>query len=97
LLLEYDDARSGGFEPLRDVTEDKFVVLGLISTKRTRIESIDLLRRRITEASRYVPLERIGLSSQCGFASSIVGNNISPDDQSRKLSLVVETAKSVWG
>jgi 5-methyltetrahydropteroyltriglutamate--homocysteine methyltransferase len=95
--LEYDDARSGAFGPLRDITEEKFVVLGLISTKRTQIESIDLLRRRITEASQYVPLERIGVSPQCGFASSIIGNNISPQGQIRKLALVVETAQRVWG
>jgi methionine synthase II (cobalamin-independent) len=79
------------------VSGDKFVVLGLITTKRPQIESIDFLRRRITEASRYVPLERLGLSPQCGFASSIIGNNISPQDQRRKLELVAKTAQSVWG
>ena len=97
LLLEYDDPRSGSFEPLRDVPKDKFVVLGLITTKRPQLEPIELLQRRITEASRYVPLERLGLSPQCGFASSIIGNNISPQDQRRKLELVVKTAGSVWG
>jgi 5-methyltetrahydropteroyltriglutamate--homocysteine methyltransferase len=95
--LEYDDPRSGSFEPLKDVPKNKFVVLGLITTKRPQMESIDLLRRRITEASRYVPLERLGLSAQCGFASSIIGNNISPQDQRRKLALVVKTAQTVWG
>ena len=95
--MEYDDPRSGSFESLKDVPKNKFVVLGLITTKRPQMESIDLLRRRITEASRYVPLERLGLSPQCGFASSIIGNNISPKDQRRKLALVVKTAQTVWG
>ena len=72
LLLEYDDQRSGSFEPLKYVPEDKFVVLGLITTKRPQLEPIDLLHRRIMEAGRYVPLERLGLSPQCGFASSIL-------------------------
>jgi 5-methyltetrahydropteroyltriglutamate--homocysteine methyltransferase len=96
-LLEYDDARSGSFEPLGDVPEDKFVVLGLVTTKRSQLESIDLLRQRVVEASRYVPLERLGLSPQCGFASSIIGNSISPEDQRRKLALVVRTAETLWG
>lgn len=97
LLLEYDDARSGSFEPLRDVSKDKFVVLGLITTKRGRLESKEELRQRISQASRYVPLERLGLSPQCGFASSIIGNTISFEEQHRKLELVVETAQAVWG
>lgn len=96
-MLEYDDARSGSFEPLGDVPEDKFVVLGLVTTKRSQLESIDLLRQRVVEASRYVPLERLGLSPQCGFASSIIGNSISPEDQRRKLTLVVRTAETLWG
>lgn len=96
-MLEYDDARSGSFEPLGDVPEDKFVVLGLVTTKRSQLESIDLLRQRVVEASRYVPLERLGLSPQCGFASSIIGNSISPEDQRRKLALVVRTAETLWG
>jgi 5-methyltetrahydropteroyltriglutamate--homocysteine methyltransferase len=96
LLLEYDDPRSGSFEPLRDVPEDKFIVLGLITTKRPGLESIELLRRRIMEASRYVSLERLGLSPQCGFASSIVGNKIPPKDQRRKLELVVQCARMIW-
>jgi len=95
--LEYDDARSGSFEPLKDVPKNKFVVLGLITTKRPQMESIDVLQRRITEASRSFPLERLGLSAQCGFASSIIGNSISPQDQRRKLALVVKTAQRVWG
>lgn len=77
--------------------EDKFVVLGLITTKKPELEAMQLLARRVTEASRYVPLERLGLSPQCGFASSIIGNNISPQDQRRKLALVVKTAQTVWG
>lgn len=97
LLLEYDDARSGAFEPLRHVPEEKFVVLGLITTKRPSLEPADLLRGRVTDASRYVPLERLGLSPQCGFASSIIGNKISTADQRRKLALVVKTAQAVWG
>ena len=96
MLLEYDDARSGSFEPLRHVPEDKFIVLGLITTKRSKLESMDFLRQRVIDASRYVPLERLGLSTQCGFASSIIGNRISFDDQRRKLELVVKTARAVW-
>jgi 5-methyltetrahydropteroyltriglutamate--homocysteine methyltransferase len=95
--LEYDDARSGSFEPLRDVPGDKFVVLGLVATKKPELESLELLTQRITEATRYMPLERLGLSPQCGFASSIIGNNISAQDQRRKLALVVKTAQTVWG
>ena len=96
LLLEYDDPRSGSFDPLKDIPEDKFVVLGLITTKRARLESADELKRRIFDASRYVPLERLGLSPQCGFASSVIGNTISFEDQRRKLRLVVQTAHEIW-
>jgi 5-methyltetrahydropteroyltriglutamate--homocysteine methyltransferase len=96
LLLEFDDARSGSFEPLRDVPNDKFVVLGLVTTKKPALESIDLLTRRIVEASRYISKDRLGLSPQCGFASSIIGNRISPADQRRKLTLVVKTANAIW-
>jgi 5-methyltetrahydropteroyltriglutamate--homocysteine methyltransferase len=95
-LLEYDDARSGSFDPLKDVPEDRFVDLGLVTTKRAWLESTEELRRRIMDASRYVPLERLGLSPQCGFSSSIVGNTISSEDQRRKLKLVVHTAREVW-
>jgi len=73
------------------------VVLGLITTKRPQLESVELLTQRITEASRYIPMERLGLSPQCGFASSIIGNDISPEDQRRKLELVVQTARELWG
>jgi len=96
-LLEYDDARSGSFEPLRDVPDDKFVVLGLVTTKRPELESMDLLTERVAQASRYVSMERLGLSPQCGFASSVIGNRISFDDQRNKLDLVVKTARAVWG
>jgi 5-methyltetrahydropteroyltriglutamate--homocysteine methyltransferase len=96
-LLEYDSARAGSFEPLRFVPAEKSVVLGLVTTKAPELESEDELRRRIDEASKYVPLERLALSPQCGFASVAAGNAISPDDQRRKLELVVETARKVWG
>ena len=97
LLLEYDDARSGSFEPLKEVPEDKLVVLGLITTKRPRLEPMDELESRIREASRFVPLERLAVSPQCGFSSSVIGNAITPADQERKLRLVAETARRVWG
>jgi 5-methyltetrahydropteroyltriglutamate--homocysteine methyltransferase len=97
LLLEYDNERAGGFEPLRFVQERTTVVLGLISSKEPVLESVDDLRRRIDEASRYVPLERLALSPQCGFASVAAGNPISLDDQRRKLELVTKTARAVWG
>ena len=96
-LLEYDTARAGGFEPLRFVPKDKFVVLGLITTKEPPLESMDALQRRIDEASKYVPLENLGISPQCGFASSLLGNLLSWEDQRRKLELVVQTARKVWG
>jgi 5-methyltetrahydropteroyltriglutamate--homocysteine methyltransferase len=96
-LLEYDDARSGGFEPLQHMPEDRFVVLGLITTKKPQLESADELRRRIAEATRYVPRERLALSPQCGFASTIEGNRISPEDQRHKLELVASVAREVWG
>jgi 5-methyltetrahydropteroyltriglutamate--homocysteine methyltransferase len=96
-LLEYDDERSGGFEPLRHVPEDRLVVLGLLTTKKPRLEPFDELRRRIEEASRYIPLERLALSPQCGFASTMEGNHISYEDQRHKLELVASVAKSVWG
>lgn len=97
LLLEYDDVRAGGFEALRFVPDDATVVLGLVTTKRPELEKQESLRRRIDEAARYVPLERLALSTQCGFASTYEGNELSQDDQSRKLELVVRTAEAVWG
>ena len=96
-LLEYESARAGTFEPLRFVPRDKGVVLGLISSKRPEVESEDQLRRRIEAASTYVPLERLALSPQCGFASALEGNLLTEDDQWRKLQLVVDTARAVWG
>ncbi|MFZ0837623.1 MAG: 5-methyltetrahydropteroyltriglutamate--homocysteine S-methyltransferase, partial [Xanthobacteraceae bacterium] len=96
-FLEYDTARAGSFEPLRFVPKGKTIVLGLITTKRGTMEGKDDLKRRIDEASRYCPLEQLALSPQCGFASGALGNKISLDDELRKLRLVVETAREVWG
>jgi 5-methyltetrahydropteroyltriglutamate--homocysteine methyltransferase len=96
-LLEYDSPRAGGFEPLRFVPKDRVVVLGLISTKVPELEKVDDLKRRIDDAGRYVPLDQLAISPQCGFASDVVGNLLSDDDQKRKLELVVETARQVWG
>jgi 5-methyltetrahydropteroyltriglutamate--homocysteine methyltransferase len=96
-LLEYDTERSGSFEPLRLVPRGKDVVLGLVTTKEPRLEDQDDLRRRIDEAARYVPLEHLALSPQCGFASIAAGNLLSMDEQWRKLELVSSTARAVWG
>ncbi len=96
-LLEYDSDRAGGFEPLRFIPANKTVVLGLITTKEGRLETQDDVLRRIEEASRYIPLERLAISPQCGFASSAPGNLLTMDDQRRKLELVVEVARKVWG
>jgi 5-methyltetrahydropteroyltriglutamate--homocysteine methyltransferase len=97
-FLEYDDARSGGFEPLRFVPKgNKRVVLGLVTSKRAALESKDLLKRRIDEAAKYVPLEQLCLSPQCGFSSTVDGNALTRDEQIAKLRLVVETAREVWG
>ena len=96
-LFEYDTPRAGGFEPLRFLPKGKVIVLGLVSTKVPELESVDALKRRIEEAARYVPLEQIAISPQCGFSSDVVGNLISLDDQKRKLEVVVETARRVWG
>jgi 5-methyltetrahydropteroyltriglutamate--homocysteine methyltransferase len=96
-LLEYDDERSGGFEPLGAVPEDRQVVLGLVTTKKPRLEAVDDLRRRIREAATFIPLDRLALSPQCGFASTLAGNRISLEDQRRKLARVAETARLVWG
>jgi len=96
-LMEYDSDRAGGFEPLRFVPRGKTVVLGLITTKEPRLESEELLCRRIDEATKYVPLENLALSTQCGFASTLLGNLISRDDMRRKLELVAKVARRVWG
>ena len=96
-LLEYDDDRSGGFEPLKHVPEDRTVVLGLVTSKKPKLESKDELKQRIDEASKYVPMDRLALSTQCGFASTEEGNLLTATDQDAKLKLVAETAKEVWG
>jgi 5-methyltetrahydropteroyltriglutamate--homocysteine methyltransferase len=96
-FLEYDDERSGGFEPLRFVPKGKMVVLGLVTTKRGELESKDALKRRIDEAARYVPLDQLCLSPQCGFSSTVEGNVVSYDQEVAKLRLIVETARDVWG
>ncbi|SFU02539.1 Cobalamin-independent synthase, Catalytic domain [Geodermatophilus amargosae] len=95
--LEDDDARSGGFEPLRSVPRGKRVVLGPVTTKRPELESRDDLRRRIDEAARYVPLERLAISPQCGFSSTVEGNALTRDEQVAELALVVAVAQEVWG
>lgn len=97
LLLEYDDERSGGFEPLRWVPDDRTVVLGLVTTKRPTLEPVEELATRVHDAARFVPLDRLAISPQCGFASSILGNALSADAQRRKLHRVVEAARVVWG
>jgi 5-methyltetrahydropteroyltriglutamate--homocysteine methyltransferase len=96
-FLEYDTERAGGFAPLRFVPPGKQVVLGLVTTKSGRLESKDDLKRRIDEASRYVPLDQLCLSPQCGFSSTVEGNVLSYDEQMAKLALIVETAEEVWG
>jgi 5-methyltetrahydropteroyltriglutamate--homocysteine methyltransferase len=97
LLLEYDTERAGSFEALRFVPKDKIAVLGLITTKVGRVESIDELRRRLDDAARYLSIEQLALSPQCGFASSIGGNLLTEDEQFRKLEVMLETAAKVWG
>jgi 5-methyltetrahydropteroyltriglutamate--homocysteine methyltransferase len=96
-FLEYDDERSGTFEPLRFVPKGKLVVLGLVTTKRPELEDKDTLKRRIDEASRYVDVDQLCLSPQCGFSSTVEGNRLTREDQAAKLRLVVETAEEVWG
>jgi 5-methyltetrahydropteroyltriglutamate--homocysteine methyltransferase len=96
-FLEYDDERSGGFEPLRFVPKGKMVVLGLVTTKSRALEAKDELKRRIDEAAKYVPLEQLCLSPQCGFSSTLAGNDISEEEEFAKLRLIVETAREVWG
>jgi 5-methyltetrahydropteroyltriglutamate--homocysteine methyltransferase len=96
-LLEYDDERSGTFEPLRAVPDDRVVVLGLVTTKKPRVETVEELRARIAAAARIIPLERLALSPQCGFASTMEGNRIPPEAQRRKLEVVAATARAVWG
>jgi 5-methyltetrahydropteroyltriglutamate--homocysteine methyltransferase len=96
-LLEYDSPRAGSFAPLRFVPKGRVVVLGLVSTKVPELERVEDLKRRIDEASKFIRLDQLAISPQCGFASDVVGNLISEDDQKRKLEVVVETARQVWG
>ena len=96
-LLEFDDERSGGFEPLRFVPKGKTVVLGLITTKTPQLESRDDLRRRVDEAAKFVDMDDLALSPQCGFASTYLGNLLTEDEEKRKLELVADTARSIWG
>ena len=96
-FLEYDDARSGGFEPLRFVPKGKMVVLGLVTTKKAALESKDALKHRIDEAAKYVPLDQLCLSPQCGFSSTVDGNAVTIEEEIAKLRLVVDTAREVWG
>ena len=96
-FLEYDDARSGDFAPLRFVPKGKTVVLGLVTTKLGTLESKDDLKRRIDQAAKLVPLEQLCLSPQCGFSSTVHGNQLQVEAQGAKIRLVVETAREVWG
>jgi len=96
-LLEYDDERSGTFDPLRAVPDDRIVVLGLITTKKRRVETVAEVTERVKTAAKIVPLDRLALSPQCGFASTMEGNRLSPDEQQRKLEVVAQTARAVWG
>jgi 5-methyltetrahydropteroyltriglutamate--homocysteine methyltransferase len=96
-FLEYDDDRSGTFEPLRFVPKGKMVVLGLVTSKRPTLEKKDDLKRRLDEASRFLPLDQICLSPQCGFASTVDGNALTLEQEIAKLRLIVETAREVWG
>jgi 5-methyltetrahydropteroyltriglutamate--homocysteine methyltransferase len=97
IFMEYDDDRSGDFRPLRYLKPGRIVVLGLVTTKFGQLETKDTLKRRILEAAQYAPLEQLALSPQCGFSSTVHGNNIAVEDQKRKLQLVVEVANEVWG
>jgi 5-methyltetrahydropteroyltriglutamate--homocysteine methyltransferase len=96
-FLEYDDERSGGFAPLRLAPKNRMIVLGLVTSKRGDLEAKDALKRRIDEAAKYVPIEWLALSPQCGFSSTVEGNPVTMDDQKRKLALCVEVAHEVWG
>jgi 5-methyltetrahydropteroyltriglutamate--homocysteine methyltransferase len=96
-IMEYDSDRSGGFEPMRYLPKDKFVILGLVTSKSGELESKDDIKRRIDEAAKYAPLEQLCLSPQCGFSSTEEGNSLTVDQQWRKLDLVKEIADEVWG
>jgi len=97
LLLEYDDERAGSFDVLKDVPDDKMVVLGLVSTKIGDLEALDSLKKKVEEAARFHPLDRLAVSPQCGFATSVIGNDLTFEDQSNKLKRVVEAADAIWG
>ena len=96
LLLEYDDERSGDFQPLRYVPDDKMVVLGVVTTKTPALERADVLKARVRDAARYVDLERLAISPQCGFATSILGNALTETDEMAKLQLIASTAAEIW-
>ena len=96
-LLEYDTPRAGDFGPLRFVPKNRGVVLGLISSKTAALESLDMLKRRTEEATRYVDLDRLAISPQCGFASTVAGNPLTEDDERSKLALAVKVASAIWG
>jgi 5-methyltetrahydropteroyltriglutamate--homocysteine methyltransferase len=96
-FLEYDSPRAGGFEPLRFMPKGKIAVLGLVSTKTPELEAADMLTARIEAAARFLPLDQLALSPQCGFSSNYLGNPVTADDQRRKLELIVKVAERVWG
>jgi len=96
-FMEFDSPRAGNFEPLRFVPKGKMVVLGLVTSKFPELESKDELKRRIDEAAKFVPIEQLALSPQCGFASTLLGNKLTMEDEQAKLRLVVETAEEIWG
>ena len=96
-MLEYDDERSGGFEPLAHVPDDKTAVLGLVTTKGPRRETVEGLKARVMEAASFLPLERLALSPQCGFSTSVAGNAVTVEDEEYKLRTIAETAARVWG
>ncbi|MGH8929258.1 MAG: cobalamin-independent methionine synthase II family protein [Egibacteraceae bacterium] len=97
LLLEYDDERSGGFDPLRFVRDGTTVVLGLVTTKTPRRETVEGLAGRVRQAARIIPMDRLSIGTQCGFSTSVIGNAITPDDQRRKLATLVRAAEAIWG
>jgi 5-methyltetrahydropteroyltriglutamate--homocysteine methyltransferase len=97
LLLEYDDERSGSFEPLREVPDDRMVVLGLVTTKSGRREAVEELERRTREAAAFIDLEQLAISPQCGFATSVVGNALTQDDERAKLETIARAAAVIWG
>ena len=95
-FLEYDDLRSGGFEPLRHLLKDKVVVLGLVTTKSPQLEKADDIKRKVDQAARYISMDNLAISPQCGFSSTVSGNPLTIDDQWRKMELLVEVADDIW-